>query len=388
MIVLPDLPDMGGVQMMLNGLGVLIFALYVFLITIAWGTSIAGSGYSKITFLLTASFFVSYLFSLNTWLPFPFDHALPVVGPAICGLAWHTYPTRTKTSKPFARSLLRTTLVQTALILVPFLLVGSVIRGLLSTGVVSFDPTHLDLVRPAMSIVFSLALSVTAYFSARRERLINLLWVAFMLLFFAGLFITAAFTSAWWQIGSAVVIMSRTFLGMFLWIVLINIAQSYHQNPVFLFSVFFLLTDSLSGIVTNYLMPLFVEQDVVLTQEYVTVLALVMAFVLLLGLFVYMSALAFKADSGQTGAPLVVKDETRRTACENISQRCALTQREADVLLLISQGHSLKKVAESLFISVSTAQSHVKSLYRKTGRHSRQEIIDLMNDESAGNQGG
>jgi DNA-binding CsgD family transcriptional regulator len=377
------LPDTGGgAQMVLDGLGVLIFALYVFSITIAWGTSIAGSGYTKITFLLTTSFFVSYLFSLNTWLPFPLDHALPIVGPAACGLAWYAYPAHTEASKPFTRSLLRTTLVQTALILVLFLLVGSVIRGLLSTGVVSFDPANLDFARPAMSIVFSLALSVTAYFSAQRERLINLLWVAFMLLFFAGLFITAAFTSAWWQIGSAIVIMSRTFLGMFLWIVLVNIAQSYHQNPVFLFSVFFLLTDSLSGIVTNYLTPLFIEQDAVLTQEYVTVLALVMSFVLLMGLFIYMSALAFKADSGQAGAPLVVKDETRKAACENIASRRALTQREADVLLLISQGHSLKKVADSLFISVSTAQSHVKSLYRKTDRHSRQEIIDLVNDES------
>jgi DNA-binding CsgD family transcriptional regulator len=370
-----------GLQTVFDILGIFVFALYVFLITVAWGTSITGSSHSKIMFLLTTSFFVSYLLSLNTWLPFPFDHALPIVGPAVCGLTWYAYPAGAETSKPFARALLRAGLVQTALILILFLLVGSAIRGLLSSGVVSFDPVKQSLARPLMSIALSLMLSVAVYFSSQKERLINMLWVVFVLLFFAGLFITAAFTSAWWQISSDIVVMSRTFLGVFLWMILINIAHAYDQNPVFLFSVFFLLTDSFSGIVTNYLIPVFTKQNAVLSQEYVTVLALVMAFILLLGSFIHMSTLAFKTKSEQTGGIAVAGDEARRVACENISRRCGLTQREIEVLLLISQGHSLKKVAESLFISVSTAQSHVKRLYRKTERHSRQEIIDLVNSE-------
>ena len=49
-----------------------------------------------------------------------------------------------------------------------------------------------------------------------------------------------------------------------------------------------------------------------------------------------------------------------------------------------SQGNSLRKVAETMFISTSTAQSHVKSVYRKLGIHSKQELIDLVSDRMGG----
>jgi DNA-binding CsgD family transcriptional regulator len=39
-----------------------------------------------------------------------------------------------------------------------------------------------------------------------------------------------------------------------------------------------------------------------------------------------------------------------------------------------------KRVADTLFISLATTQSHVKSLYRKLDVHSRQEIIDKVEE--------
>ena len=37
-----------------------------------------------------------------------------------------------------------------------------------------------------------------------------------------------------------------------------------------------------------------------------------------------------------------------------------------------------KRVAEELYISPSTAHAHIKRIYAKTGLHSRQEILDFM----------
>ena len=75
---------------------------------------------------------------------------------------------------------------------------------------------------------------------------------------------------------------------------------------------------------------------------------------------------------------------TREQACAVLGEEQGLTAREVEVMERFSQGNSLRKVAETMFISTSTAQSHVKSVYRKLGIHSKQELIDLVSDRMGG----
>ena len=55
-----------------------------------------------------------------------------------------------------------------------------------------------------------------------------------------------------------------------------------------------------------------------------------------------------------------------------------LTSREMEVINLFSQGYSLAKVSRELYISLGTAQSHIKSVYRKLDIHSKDELISLI----------
>ena len=64
--------------------------------------------------------------------------------------------------------------------------------------------------------------------------------------------------------------------------------------------------------------------------------------------------------------------------CTLLSERYLLTDRQYDVLLLISQGRNAEYVASTLSISVSTVQTHIRHIYQKTGVHTRQELIDLI----------
>lgn len=66
-----------------------------------------------------------------------------------------------------------------------------------------------------------------------------------------------------------------------------------------------------------------------------------------------------------------------------------LTNREAEVLALIGEGVTTDAgLAAELHISASTVQSHVKSLFRKTGLNSRMDLIALaMLVGSAGSGG-
>lgn len=63
-----------------------------------------------------------------------------------------------------------------------------------------------------------------------------------------------------------------------------------------------------------------------------------------------------------------------------------LSERETQVMALIAQGNTQKKIAQTLCISMSSVQTHAKSLYRKLDIHSKQELVDLVADCQNGRQ--
>lgn len=52
-------------------------------------------------------------------------------------------------------------------------------------------------------------------------------------------------------------------------------------------------------------------------------------------------------------------------------QAMALTEKEADVLALITQGHDNRSIAQALYISPNTLKTRIRGLYRKIGAKSR-----------------
>jgi DNA-binding NarL/FixJ family response regulator len=54
-----------------------------------------------------------------------------------------------------------------------------------------------------------------------------------------------------------------------------------------------------------------------------------------------------------------------------------LTERQADVLRLLSDGFSDPEIADALTISVGTVHTHVKRIFRKMNVHSRRELRGL-----------
>jgi DNA-binding NarL/FixJ family response regulator len=54
-----------------------------------------------------------------------------------------------------------------------------------------------------------------------------------------------------------------------------------------------------------------------------------------------------------------------------------LTQREAEVLPLLREGHSNAQIALALHVGVETVRSHARSIYRKLGVSSRRDLASL-----------
>jgi len=50
------------------------------------------------------------------------------------------------------------------------------------------------------------------------------------------------------------------------------------------------------------------------------------------------------------------------------------------VFSYLDKGRNAKHVAEKLFISESTAKTHISNIYRKLGVHSQQELLDTLDN--------
>ena len=68
----------------------------------------------------------------------------------------------------------------------------------------------------------------------------------------------------------------------------------------------------------------------------------------------------------------------RSGAVDALATSKGLTRRETEVLHLLMEGRSVPYIQEKLYISEGTARTHVKHIYQKTGVHSRQELLDLL----------
>ena len=65
-------------------------------------------------------------------------------------------------------------------------------------------------------------------------------------------------------------------------------------------------------------------------------------------------------------------------ALEALAVQFSLTPREIDVARHLYEGHSAKRISQVECLSINTVQTHSRTLYRKLGIHSRQELDELI----------
>lgn len=88
------------------------------------------------------------------------------------------------------------------------------------------------------------------------------------------------------------------------------------------------------------------------------------------------------ADPAGTGlVPGESEEDPIERRCRALARRYALSPRETDVLVAFAHGRNVAYLAESLVLSANTIRSHSKTLYAKLGVHSKQELIDLVEQQ-------
>jgi DNA-binding CsgD family transcriptional regulator len=105
----------------------------------------------------------------------------------------------------------------------------------------------------------------------------------------------------------------------------------------------------------------------------------------LLSLFILRGQRAARGHAAEGGGavPVVVSGERYVQRCKELAVTSGLTQREQEILLLLGQGRSIANIAAMSYVSENTVKSHIRSIYRKVGVHSKQALIDQLDRESA-----
>ena len=80
---------------------------------------------------------------------------------------------------------------------------------------------------------------------------------------------------------------------------------------------------------------------------------------------------------------LAVSDrkEWENNKINDLLEKYEITDREADVLHMISHGYNNPEIAEKLFISINTVKYHIRNLYLKLDAKNRVEIINRFSPE-------
>ncbi|WP_140396423.1 helix-turn-helix transcriptional regulator [Gordonibacter sp. An230] len=359
-------------------------------LTFAWSNEVVRARSRNLFFDIALSFLLSFVLSLTSLLPGPFSLALPFFSWAISGLAYAAYRAPRIGSKAASASAAcgrdglaarigsaRVALDGIVVLLIAFLVIGAFVRGFLYLGTIAYSPEQTTLSRRVVSFALSFLVAVVAYRADSGKPPLFWLWTLVSLVFFSGLFLIAALYPLMPDLAGGVAITGRTFVSFFLWVALaLTVRERGGHLLVPVVGILFIMVECASGFCSYFLAPEIARAIGLPMSAYLPFFALLIAFILISSTIVFLALLANRRLAEPTDAPRL----TRERACAALGEERGLTAREVEVMERFSQGNSLRKVAETMFISTSTAQSHVKSVYRKLGIHSKQELIDLVGD--------
>ena len=236
-------------------------------------------------------------------------------------------------------------------------------------------------------VVLALLCSVFAVFASIRRFDISKIYYPVIIVAALGMLLAPLMGQALLQVQVVVVNSAYNVFILTLWCVFSNIAGQTDMSPVRVFglgrgasAVGTTFGQAMAAVFMAALPGLGTSSDAV--GVVFAVIILVMG-VLVLDERTIGDALdkTFRMEAVTVANPKALSPELAWDAvCDELAERCRLTAREREVLSLLGRGRTASYIADELGISYNTAKGHIKNLYAKCDVHSRQELIDLLED--------
>lgn len=263
-------------------------------------------------------------------------------------------------------------------LLIFFMIVGALLRGLSVDAGARFAPENVAsdiILRNALGMALSLALIAEVEFSFTKHRKLTLIVMPLCVLLLVGVFILGFGPTEMANQGINLVTTVRLCLEFLLFLVILTCVHRDQELAVRSLMLLFLLPSVCTNLISYVAVPLVLEAAHVQWEEYSAIFALGSALLLTLGMLTVFGLMLSRPPAAKPNNPEKLSPDA---AFDQVASEYNLTERETVVARELARGCSYKKVAETLFLSLSTVQSHARSIYRKCGVNSRQELIDLV----------
>ncbi len=167
-------------------------------------------------------------------------------------------------------------------------------------------------------------------------------------------------------------------LEVFLWMLLSSLIVRNRLSPIVTFGLYGIAAVAVPWILSFDLRYLTNIANIILSNNLLTSIVTIALCATALGTVAFLTSYALQIAKESVKHAGAAQQETVQQALAEFG----LTQREMDVAVLVFRGYSAKKIAEMLYISEPTVKSYTSRVYRKLGIHSKQELIECVDERS------
>lgn len=368
----------------------LLLAVGNLALLLGWIVSIFQLGHNEARIVVAASV-VAY--ALLRSVCFQLGDALVVLdgfAPMVSGLFWLVFAAMVKTENREEGSAPRRNVDYDVSVLrkIPLFLVGPLALCLVCGrvtmgvffGVVAQPPNDTMLLRNALIALMAVAFLVAVVRLSDKKRIMLVAWIPPTALLLFGQILILAFGSEQLFTSSAAITSALMCIEALVLILLLQFAQERSASPVLVVGLGYVILRivpiAIQRSFAMHLVTLFAVPEGSLVLVVITAVMAVIT-----GLLVFF--FRFALEAGDSNGPTLENEAAAVTpseACRMLGEEAGLSPRETDIIVLVSEGNSQKRVSEKLGISYGTVQWYMKLIYRKLDIHSKQELVDLVEE--------
>lgn len=265
--------------------------------------------------------------------------------------------------------------VRFILTIAAFVVAGNLLVGLVKPGMASSGSAAVYLSSGADACI-GVAVLLAIKLGAKPQRVMFWCWSSFSMGFFLGVVLMTCPSAELSRAGSDVVTTFRVAVEYLLFALIVLVARREHVHAMGPVGLFVLVPFGISVFLRHVLAFALLERSASAVSGYLPTIVVMVALIVLFSQYSF----ANKTSFNEYFSPAEKSTERRLDAAlDALCEGRGITPREREVLAYIAQGYTMKATAEKLVISLDTVRTHSKSIFRKLGVHSKQEVIDFVN---------
>lgn len=265
--------------------------------------------------------------------------------------------------------------VRFILTIAAFVVAGNLLVGLVKPGMASSGSAAVYLSSGADACT-GVAVLLAIKLGAKPQRVMFWCWSSFSMGFFLGVVLMTCPSAELSRAGSDVVTTFRVAVEYLLFALIVLVARREHVHAMGPVGLFVLVPFGISVFLRHVLAFALLERSASAVSGYLPTIVVMVALIVLFSQYSF----ANKTSFNEYFSPAEKSTERRLDAAlDALCEGRGITPREREVLAYTAQGYTMKATAEKLVISLDTVRTHSKSIFRKLGVHSKQEVIDFVN---------